>query len=284
MRANLLSNALLLGTLVNPFAIAVPDSKQLIPRSSNLNDRPRHQPRDVKHRTSYIWSGGEVAGPRFESVTAEVVIPNITFPYGYNASASYSSSVWVGIGGDANTCDDPARVHNGGLIQGGYYYMYNPQGDFGVFAFYEWFPDPPIFLDDTEGIETAIGDHVRMTVTQKDNTTGTFTWENFSSNKRFTKDLKAPANGTLCTNHAEWIVESFMTPEQPDTLFPDFGDLSFTNVKAVSEAGKQASLADGIVVTAETVLNSGKYLTSCEIVALDATTCKWVGYKGIFGH
>ncbi|KAF4975506.1 hypothetical protein FDECE_18567, partial [Fusarium decemcellulare] len=256
MRANFLSNVLLLGTLVNNFALAAPDSKKFTRRNSYLNDRSRHQLRDVKHRTSYIWNGGEVAGPRFQSVTAEVIIPNITFPYGYNASASYSSSVWVGIGGDANTCDDPARIHNGGLIQGGYYYMYNPQGDFGVFAFYQWFPDPPIFLDDTEGIETAIGDHVRMTVTQKDNTTGTFIWENFTSNKKLTKDLKAPTNGTLCTNHAEWIVESFMTPDQPDTLFPDFGDLMFTNVKAVSEAGKDASLADGIIVNAEPVLNS----------------------------
>ncbi|EXA29088.1 hypothetical protein FOVG_19376 [Fusarium oxysporum f. sp. pisi HDV247] len=285
MRSGFLKAALLLSsTVANGLSPPVSEGKHIISRKPQDHGIEQHQVRDVKNRLSYIWNGGEVAGPRFESVTAEVVIPNITFPYGYNASASYSSSVWVGIGGDQNTCDDPARVHNGGLILGGYYYMYNPQGDFGVFAFYEWFPDPPHFLDNEHGILTNIGDHVRMTVKQKDNTTGTFTWENLSQNIKFEKDLKAPANGTLCTNHAEWIIESFMTENDHETLFPDFGELTFTNVKAVSEGGKPASLADGIIVTAEPELHSGKYLTSCEMVLPDATTCKWLGYKGIFGY
>uniref|UniRef100_A0A0D2YED6 Uncharacterized protein n=1 Tax=Fusarium oxysporum (strain Fo5176) TaxID=660025 RepID=A0A0D2YED6_FUSOF len=167
-------------------------------------------------------------------------------------SARYGSSVWVGIGGDQNTCDDPARINNGGLIQGGYYYLYDPEGDFGVFAFYEWFPDGPVFLDDTEGIETAIGDHVRMTVTQKDNVT-------------------------------EWIVESFMTTKDHETLFPDFGELHFTDIKAISAANEEVSLQEhGIIVEAEPVLGNGKYLTDCEITGSDATTCKWLGYKGIF--
>ncbi|CAJ0549942.1 Ff.00g065370.m01.CDS01 [Fusarium sp. VM40] len=237
-----------------------------------------------KFLSSLLLLGGTLANGMSVAAPGEVIIPNITFPYGYNASAQYGSSVWVGIGGDANTCDDPARVNNGGLIQGGYYYLYDPQGDFGVFAFYEWFPDPPVFLDDTEGILTNIGDHVRMTVTQKGNTTGTFTWENLTQNKKFSKDLKAPVNGTLCTNHAEWIIESFMSKDDPDNLFPNFGELSFINTKAVSEAGKPATLAEGIVVTAEPELNSGKHLTSCEMEKADVTTCKWLGYKGVFGH
>ncbi|SCO92157.1 uncharacterized protein FRV6_16285 [Fusarium oxysporum] len=257
-----LSKVLLFCELANSAILAIPQAKQFTSSNFLLESRAQHQTRDVKNRTSYIWNGGEVAGPRFASVTAEVIIPNITFPYGYNASARYGSSVWVGIGGDQNTCDDPARINNGGLIQGGYYYLYDPEGDFGVFAFYEWFPDGPVFLDDTEGIETAIGDHVRMTVTQKDNVTGTFTWENFTSDKKFTKELKAPVNGTLCTNHAEWIVESFMTTKDHETLFPDFGELHFTDIKAISAANEEVSLQEhGIVVEAEPVLGNGKYLT-----------------------
>ncbi|KAH6988567.1 concanavalin A-like lectin/glucanase domain-containing protein [Ilyonectria destructans] len=283
MTVRLLGSVLLLAsTIANALSLATAKEKNFIPRSLSPDNESRHQPRDVKHMTSYNWNGGEVAGPRFASVTAEVVIPNITFPYGYNSSAYYASSVWVGIGGDQNTCDSPNWANNGGLIQGGYYYLYDKEGDFGVFAFYEWFPNPPIFLDDTEGILTDIGDHVRMTVTQKDNTTGTFTWENLTQDKKFEVDLAAPVNGTLCTNHAEWIIETFMTPENPDSYFPDFGELSFTNIKAVSEAGKAASLADGIIVAAEPKSNSGRYLTSCEIVELDGTTCRWLGYKGIF--
>lgn len=186
MKIQFLGRVLLLGgILTDAWAIATANRKSLIPRSLLFNNEAQHQSRDVKHRTSYIWNGGEVAGPRFATATAEVVIPNITFPYGYNSSAYYSSSVWVGIGGDANRCDDANLVnHQGGLIQGGYYYMYDKEGDFGVFAFYEWWPDNPVFLDDAEGILTNIGDHVRMTVTQKDNTTGTFIWENFTQKKR----------------------------------------------------------------------------------------------------
>ncbi|KAF9691032.1 hypothetical protein EKO04_011270 [Ascochyta lentis] len=156
--------------------------------------------------------------------------------------------------------------------------MYDPQGDFGVFAFYEWFPSAPVFLDDTEGILTDIGDHVRMSVTQKDNVTGTYTWENFTKNQTFTIDLKAPSiNGTLCTNHAEWIVESFMYGDDP-YYFTDFGDLTFTEVEAITEAGEVAPLSDAEVITAQPILN-GYNLTKCEILQPDAVKCKWLGYN-----
>ncbi|KAF5654193.1 hypothetical protein FCIRC_13988 [Fusarium circinatum] len=281
---SILFKLLLVCALANSTILAAPKSKQSISRTLLSESRASYQSLNVKHIPSFNWNGGEAVGPRFASIAAEVIIPNITFPYGYNASASYGASVWVGIGGDENTCDDPARIKSGGIIQGGYYYLYDPQGDFGVFAFYEWWPDQQVFLDDTEGIDTAIGDHVRMTVTQKDNVTGTFTWENFTSNKKFTKELKAPVNGTLCTNHADWIVESFMTRQNHDSLFPDFGELSFTNIKAVSVANEEISLQEhGILVEANPLYQDmKKNLTSCELVASDITTCKWLGYKGIF--
>ncbi|KAJ4348972.1 hypothetical protein N0V95_005020 [Ascochyta clinopodiicola] len=211
------------------------------------------------------------------SVSAEMIIPNVTFPYGYNATETYSSSVWVGIGGDANACDNPERVNNGGLIQGGFYYMYDKEGDFGVFAFYEWFPEAPVFLDDTQSILTDIGDHVRMSVSQKDNVTGTYTWENFTKNKKFSIDLKAPANGTLCTNHAEWIVESFLTEDDP-YLFPDFGELTFTKAKALTERDEVAPLSNAKLITAQPVLH-GWNLTKCDIIQPDAVTCKWLGHE-----
>lgn len=104
-----------------------------------------------------------------------------------------------------------------------------------------------------------------------------------SNRDRFTKELKAPVNGTLCTNHAEWIVESFMTTKDHETLFPDFGELHFTDIKAISAANEEVSLQEhGIIVEAEPVRGNGKYLTDCEITGSDATTCKWLGYKGIF--
>lgn len=193
MKFALLSNALLqCGALVSALDLATARAKGLIPRNMQRRDTTRQQARAVKNVMSFTWNGGEVVGPRFASVTAEVIIPNITFPYGYNSSAWYGSSVWVGIGGDENTCDDRSK---GGLIQGGYYYLYDKEGDFGVFAFYEWWPDPPVMMDNTYGIKTDIGDHVRMTVTQKDNTTGTYLWENLTQNKRSV--MPRPCNVSL---------------------------------------------------------------------------------------
>jgi hypothetical protein len=73
-----------------------------------------------------------------------------------------------------------------------------------------------------------------------------------------------------------------MTPQDPDSYFPDFGELTFHKVKAVSEQGKKASLADGYLIAAEPKLGSGRQLTSCKMVDSETTTCKWLGYKGIF--
>ncbi|KAF5024580.1 hypothetical protein F66182_3343 [Fusarium sp. NRRL 66182] len=267
---------MLLSSLVNGLSLDALKANELDARHTQL------QPRDIQRFPSFAWTGGQVVGPQFASATADVIIPNITFPYGYNASARYTSSVWVGIGGDQNVCDDWGIPNAGGLIQVGYYYLYNPEGDFGVFAFYEWWPEPPVLLDNTEGIVTNIGDHVRMTVTQKGNTTGTVIWENLTTKEKFTRDIKAGVNGTLCANHAEWMIESFMTEENHETQFPDFGELRFNNIKATSVAGEQASLADSILLAAEPIMGSGKQLARCDIIQPDATTCKWLGYEGMF--
>ncbi|KZL85930.1 acid proteinase [Colletotrichum incanum] len=235
--------------------------------------------RTNKRSYSKNWSGGAVTDNRYQSVTAEVVIPNITFPYGYDPKSTYSASVWVGISGYDDFCDVSGPT---GLLQGGYYYLYDPQGDFGVFAFYEWFPDGPVFLDDTQNILTNIGDRVRITVTQMNNNTGTYTWENLSQGKKFVKSLTAPTNGTLCTNTAEWVVETFMSETAHDFLYPDFGTLEFTNIKAIAENGKVASLSDAYYYDAEPLLN-GKRLTSCSIhPETSSTTCSWLGYQGVF--
>lgn len=73
-----------------------------------------------------------------------------------------------------------------------------------------------------------------------------------------------------------------MTPQDPDYYFPDFAELTFHKVKAVSEQGKEASLADGYILAAEPKLGSGKQLTSSEMVDSETTTCKWLGYKSTF--
>ncbi|OBR10434.1 Acid proteinase [Colletotrichum higginsianum IMI 349063] len=248
-------------------------------REASRDEAHTLQSRTNNRSRSRNWSGGAVTNDRYQSVTAEVIIPNITFPDGYDPKTTYSSSVWVGISGYDDFCDVAGQT---GLIQGGYYYLYDKEGDFGVFAFYEWFPDGPVFLDDTEKILTNIGDHVRMTVTQKNNNTGTYTWENLTQGKKFEKSLTAPTNGSLCTNTAEWVVESFMSEKDHTSLYPDFGELKFTNIKAVAESGKPASLSDAYFYDAEPLLN-GKRLTNCAIQPETAsTTCKWLGYKGIF--
>lgn len=74
-----------------------------------------------------------------------------------------------------------------------------------------------------------------------------------------------------------------MTRNNHNTLFPDFGKLSFTNIRAVSEANEEVLLQEhGIVVEANPLYPSGKKnLTDCKMGS-DITICKWLGYKGIF--
>ncbi|OLN82025.1 Aspergillopepsin-2-like protein 2 [Colletotrichum chlorophyti] len=248
-------------------------------RETSHDDAQILRTRANQKSRSRTWSGGLVTDNRYQSVTAEVVIPNITFPDGYDPKTIYSSSVWVGISGYDDLCDVPGPT---GLWQGGYYYLYDSSGEFGVFAFYEWSPDGPVFLDETENITTSIGDHVRMTVTQKNNNTGTYTWENLTQGIKFSKSLTAPTNGTLCTNTAEWVVESPMTESNHDTLYPDYGKLTFTNIKSVAEDGSVAAISDAHYYNAEPLLD-GKFLTDCAIdPQTDSTTCSWLGYKGIF--
>lgn len=164
----------------------------LVRASSALEERqdatcPRKAPADDKHKLySVNWSGGQFIGPRYSSMSAEMTIPNISFPYpgGRNKSLTYSAIAWIGIGGDPNACDFQAPF---GKLQIGFYWQWDalPYKYEGVFAFWGWAPGPGNLLDSlpdvSQRVFTKVGDRVRMTVTQKDNVTGTVFWENFST-------------------------------------------------------------------------------------------------------
>lgn len=63
---------------------------------------------------------------------ASLIVPEATFPYGFNSSDTYGASAWVGIGGMFST--------NTSLIQTGFYYSWTTDGlNKGMYAFYEWY-------------------------------------------------------------------------------------------------------------------------------------------------
>lgn len=121
----LASTTLAIPTLANAKAIFARDQKQ----------------RSVTRRLgSDNWSGALVHYSdtgRYKSVYAELVIPKIIFPTnGRNKSATYSTSVWVGFGGYNFAIDGYASALDG-ILQTGFYYLFDPEGDAGVYAFYE---------------------------------------------------------------------------------------------------------------------------------------------------
>lgn len=206
---------------------------------------------------------------------AEVIIPNITFPYRYNASATYEALVFVGISGVTQICGNDC-----GLWQMGFFYLYTPEGDFGVYPWYEWYPGQAMIL--TTEYQISIGDHIRMTATVNDElNVGTAIWEDFTTKLSYTFDEQRPANSSFNPNVAEWIVENYMWID-PNLLFPDFGTMEWFNITPISTRGRKVPISQAGTLDAEP-LRDGRYLTKCENHSkTDSTTCKWLGYADIF--
>lgn len=109
--------------------LAVPSLKDLTPHL---------EARANKRLGSDNWSGALVheKGVEYKSVTGELVIPKANFPAGRNKSLSYSSSVWVGFSGYNFAIDGYSSTAKG-LLNAGFYYIFNSEGDNGVYPFYE---------------------------------------------------------------------------------------------------------------------------------------------------
>ncbi|CAN8099811.1 unnamed protein product [Discula destructiva] len=179
---------------------------------------------------SSIFSGA-VAGDGkrlFESVSAHITVPGVTFPYGYNASEGYAASVWVGIGGFFSL--------NTSLLQTGFYYSWTVDGlNKGMY------PDPAQWY---EVSDILAGDKIHVKVEQDaSRIAGKVTFENPSRHppEAVTHNISAPGGMPTDGMSANWFVENWLAT---GLNVPNWGTLTFTEIEATFEGGAVADLTD----------------------------------------
>jgi hypothetical protein len=185
------------------------------------------------------WGGLVMTdAPPYQQAWGSWTIPEIQIPPG-GTGPSYSCAIWVGLGGYLN--DD-------NLLQAGTAQAVGADGAEECFAWYEWYPAPPIMLT---GFNVEAGHTIAVFVGEYDDGSGrgVVGMANLVTGDAIpvtviplpTVDacgnavnpaIKAPSGAS-----AEWIVErpdlGCGGPEKYAEL-PDFGEVNFTHAAAVS--------------------------------------------------
>jgi hypothetical protein len=194
-------------------------------------------PSDVS--TTSNWGGLVMTdAPPYRQAWGSWTIPQIQIPPG-GTDPSYSCAIWVGLGGYLN--DD-------NLLQAGTAQAVGAGGAGECFAWYEWYPAPPIMLT---GFDVQAGHTIAVFVGEYDDGSGRgvvgmanlVTGDAIpmtviplpvvdASGNTINPAIKAPSGAS-----AEWIVE------RPDlgnggsetyAELPDFGEVNFTHAAAVT--------------------------------------------------
>lgn len=258
-------------------AFAAPPPSHLEARSNFALERRAITRRANKRLGSDNWSGALVheKGVEYNQVVAEITIPEPKFPNGFNKSATYQASIWVGFGG-YNFAIDGYSSTKPGILQTGFYYLYDTLGSHGVYAFYEWYPDGVLWYDE-QGVDPKleIGDKIRITATATSATKGTVLFENLTKKISSSQDLTAPKDGDIDISIAEWIVES-MNVNLPDDV--DFGTMPWENMSARKTTGKTTDLTNAYFLEAfkDSLADPKTYSMKTEIKLPNSMTVKWL--------
>ncbi len=126
-------------------------------------------------------------------------------------------------------------------------------GDGTVRAWYEWWPEPPVYYDDQFPVKD--GDEIRMSVNATSANSGTSTLENLTTGRHITTPY-SNMRESLCQTDAEWILEYGGDSQ----TFANFGEWDFYDTSATSGQGSVG--ADGSRIT--NVQIDGQTLTNCQ--------------------
>ncbi|OAA81759.1 proteinase aspergillopepsin II [Akanthomyces lecanii RCEF 1005] len=181
------------------------------------------------------WGGGVQEGNGWTFVTGTTKIPNISGQDSYAGTAA-----WVGI--DGYSCQSA-------ILQTGV----QAHGDGTVRAWYEWWPEPPVYYDDQ--FPVSDGDVIRMSVNATSANSGTSTLENLTTGRHITTPYRNMRE-SLCQSDAEWILEYGGDSQ----TFANFGEWDFYDTSATSRQGSVG--ADGSRIT--NVQIDGQTLTNCQ--------------------
>ncbi len=180
--------------------------------------------------------------PPYQQAWGSWTIPEIQIPPG-GTDPAYSCAIWVGLGGYLN--DD-------NLLQVGTAQAVGADGAGECFAWYEWYPAPPIML---AGFNVEAGHTIAVFVGQYDDGSGrgVVSMANLVTGDATPATVVPLPAVDACGNavnpaikapsglSAEWIVErpdlGCGGPEKYAEL-PDFGEVNFTHAAAVSGDGE----------------------------------------------
>lgn len=126
-------------------------------------------------------------------------------------------------------------------------------GDGTVRAWYEWWPEPPVYYDDQFPVKD--GDVIRMSVNATSANSGTSTLENLTTGRHITTPYRNMRE-SLCQSDAEWILEYGGDSQ----TFADFGEWDFYDTKATSRRGSVGAVGSRIT----NVQIDGQTLTNCQ--------------------
>ncbi|OAA59339.1 proteinase aspergillopepsin II [Cordyceps fumosorosea ARSEF 2679] len=181
------------------------------------------------------WGGGVQEGNGWTFVTGTTKIPSITGQDSYAGTAA-----WVGI--DGYGCQNA-------ILQTGV----QAHGDGTVRAWYEWWPEPPVYYDDQ--FPVSDGDVIRMSVNATSANSGTSTLENLTTGAHITTPYDNMRE-SLCQTDAEWVLEYGGDSQS----FANFGEWDFYDTSATGSGGTVG--ADGSRIT--NVVVNGQTLTDCK--------------------
>jgi hypothetical protein len=206
--------------------------------------------------------------PPYQQAWGSWTIPDIQVPPG-GADPAYSCAIWVGLGGYLN---------DENLLQSGTAQAVVANGAGECFAWYEWFPAPPVMLT---GFNVEAGHTIAVFVGAYDDgsSRGVVGMANLVTGDAIPMTVVPLPTVDACGNavnpaikapsgaSAEWIVErpdlGCGGPEKYAEL-PDFGEVNFTHAAAVTGVGakKKEMMAAA----------SGSKARSLKILADDAHT------------
>jgi Peptidase A4 family len=189
------------------------------------------------------WGGLVMTdAPPYREAWGSWTIPEIQIPPG-GTDPAYSCAIWVGLGGYLN--DD-------NLLQAGTAQAVGADGAVECFAWYEWYPAPPIMLT---GFNVEAGHTIAVFVGQYDDGSGrgVVNMANLVTGDAIPVTVVPLPAVDACGNavnppikapsglSAEWIVErpdlGCGGPEKYAEL-PDFGEVNFTHAASVSGGGE----------------------------------------------
>jgi hypothetical protein len=213
-----------------------------------------------------------------------MVVPKVTFPQGYSKDNYYSNSVWVGFSGYNYLIPGQKKASTStALLQTGFYYLFDKEGDYGIYPFYEFYPDKAIFFDDLKiDVKTTFGDKIRMTVTASSTTAGTILYENLTTGKSSTKTLTAPAGTFLDLSIVEWISEDFTDASglPGGDRSVDYGTMTFSDMKATFSDGSVDDLTNAFKLESTNGKADGRFAAVSINPASKSASLKFLGPNG----